>query len=178
MNESYDKTISERIGNYLAGFTDGEGSFNISLTKRSDYNSGNGYKLTLSFNVSQKDRTILALFKRYLKCGRLQTRADGVMYYKVENPKALQENVIPFFNRFGFLSQSKNANFSIFKKAVALVHTKQHLTVNGFRNIVLLREQLNKGKGRKRKFSISDVYPEESSTTIRQTSKQFEDDIV
>jgi hypothetical protein len=170
MNTQYDKTISERIGNYLAGFTDGEGSFNVSLTKRGDYNSGNGYKLTLSFNVSQKDRTVLALFKRYLKCGRLQTRNDGVTYYKVENPKALKENVVPFFERFSFLSQQKINNFSIFKKIVDLVYTKQHLTKEGFKEIVLLREQLNKGKGRKRKFSYSDVYPEESSTTIRQTS--------
>lgn len=115
MNTHYDKTISDRVGNYLAGFTDGEGSFNVSLTKRSDYNAGNGYKLTLSFNVSQKDRTVLALFKRYLKCGRLQTRSDGVTYYKVENPKALKENVIPFFERFSFLSQQKINNFSIFK---------------------------------------------------------------
>lgn len=169
MNTQYDNTISERVGNYLAGFTDGEGSFNVSLTKRSDYNAGNGYKLTLSFNVSQKDRTVLALFKRYLKCGRLQTRSDGVTYYKVENPKALKENVIPFFERFNFLSQQKINNFSIFKKIVDLVYTKQHLTKEGFKKIVLLREQLNQGKGRTRKFSYGDVYPEESSTTIRQT---------
>lgn len=178
MNINYDKSISDRIGNYLAGFADGEGSFNVSLTKRIDYVSGSGFKLTLSFNVSQRDRTVLALFKRYLKCGRLQTRKDGVTYYKVENPKALRENVIPFFERFRFISQQKINNFTIFKKIVDLVYSKQHLSVNGFKQVVLLREQLNIGKGRKRKFSFTDVYPEESSTTIRQTSKQFDDDIV
>ncbi len=47
------KEIPERIGHYLAGFADGEGSFNLSFRKRKDYSMP--WKVSLCFNVSQRD---------------------------------------------------------------------------------------------------------------------------
>ena len=44
--------IELRIGYYLAGFSDGEGSFNISIRKHPGYKLG--WKTSLTFNVSQK----------------------------------------------------------------------------------------------------------------------------
>jgi hypothetical protein len=134
---------------------DGEGSFNVSLIKRNDY-SGD-WKVTASFNVSQRDRIILALIKHTLGCGRLRTRKDGVVYYEVTSVTMLVEKIIPFFNKFGFLSQSKKRNFSIFKQIVFKMHKKEHLNQKGLREILELREQLNEGRGRKRKYTIKDV---------------------
>ena len=68
--------VSEKLGNYLAGFADGEGSFNASFRPRQDYKPP--WKISLCFNVSQKDKVILALFKRHLGCGPLRGRPDGV----------------------------------------------------------------------------------------------------
>jgi hypothetical protein len=42
--------IPPDIGYYLAGFTDGEGSFNVSFRPRSDYKSP--WKISLCFNIS------------------------------------------------------------------------------------------------------------------------------
>ena len=47
------KTIPPRIGFYLAGFADGEGSFNVSFRPRNDYSLP--WKISLCFNISQKD---------------------------------------------------------------------------------------------------------------------------
>jgi intein-encoded DNA endonuclease-like protein len=77
------KNIPIDIGNYIAGFTDGEGSFNVSIKKRLDYKES--WKLTASFNISQKDRVILAWIKLILGCGTLRERNDGVVYYEVTN---------------------------------------------------------------------------------------------
>ena len=93
--------MKESIGYYLAGFADGEGSFNVSFRKRQDYK--NPWKISLCFNISQKDKVILALYKRYLGCGTLRSRPDGVWYYEVNNFNAICEKVIPFFTRFNFL---------------------------------------------------------------------------
>src|SRR3989338_6620385 len=93
--------VPARHGYYIAGFTDGEGSFNVSLKHRKDY--AGKWKLTASFNVSQKDRVILAFLKKVIGCGTLRERMDGVVYYEVTNPSALQESVIPFFELFPFL---------------------------------------------------------------------------
>ena len=113
MTNQWLKQIPPHIGWYFAGFADGEGSFNVSL-RRKDYSVG--WQLCPSFNVSQRDITVLALYKRWLKCGTLRTRQDGVVYYEVISIPALKEVILPFFEKYNFLSASKKKNFSIFRK--------------------------------------------------------------
>lgn len=164
------------IGYYLAGFSDGEGSFNVSFRPRPDYQVP--WKVSVSFNVSQKDQVILALFKRYLGCGTLRGRPDGVWYYEVTNLNAVVESVIPFFERFQFLSAKKKRDFSKFKQIVALMKTGAHLTPDGIREILAIREEMNDGG--KRRYSHSQILASfvESSETTRQASLVSDDDIV
>lgn len=154
-NLTWLKQIPENIGWYLAGFSDGEGSFNVSLRKKQDYRVE--WQVVLTFNVSQRDITNLFLLKRYLGCGRLQHRKDGVHYFVVGNYKSVIEKVIPFFEKFSFFSSSKKKNFSLFKRIAKSVEVGGHLNPTGFQQIVALREELNKGKGRKRKYNQKDV---------------------
>ncbi len=162
------KSINPKDGYYIAGFTDGEGSFNVSLKKRNDYVKK--WKITASFNISQKDRVILSWIKKILGCGTLRERKDGVVYFEVTNLTSLREKIIPFFIKFSFISSSKKTNFSIFKQIVKIMSEKEHLKKEGFEKILRLRETLNKGKGRTRKYNLSDVIKvEESSETIRKT---------
>lgn len=141
-------------GHYIAGFVDGEGSFNASLRKKPDHKMG--WQVVLTFNVSQRESYVLAQIKKYLGCGRLQTRKDGVHYYVCANPISLKERVIPFFKRFPFRSARKKRNFSLFCQIADLMFEKQHLNEQGLERIIALRESLNQGKGRKRKYSIDD----------------------
>lgn len=164
------KSIDPKFGYYIAGFADGEGSFNVSLIKRNDYKKG--WKVVPSFNVSQKDIVILALIKKTLKCGKIRKRPDGVHYYEVTNIRALEEKVIPFFKRFRFLSASKKRNFAIFNKIVEAMAKGEDKTKNGFMKILSLREKLNEGRGRKRKYQLQDICKEGSSETIRRTSDE------
>src|SRR5215472_15992827 len=101
--------VSDDIGYYLAGFADGEGSFNFSLRRRPDYRIP--WKLSVSFNVSQKERDILELFKRHLNCGTLRPRPDGVWYFEVTNRRDIVDIIIPFFQRYRFLSRKKRRDF-------------------------------------------------------------------
>lgn len=161
-------SIPPRIGNYLAGFVDGEGSFIVSVRRRQDHASG--WQVEMAFNVSQKERHILAYFKRYLGCGRFQQRTDGIFYFVVSNQRSIQERVIPFFERYSFLSQRKQSNFAIFKKIATSVASQEHLTSQGLEQIMNLRERLNEGRGRTRKYSLRDYIQSrvgESSETIR-----------
>ncbi len=179
------KNIPANIGYYFAGFTDGEGSFNLSFRKRKDYQMP--WKISLCFNVSQRDKIILALFKKHLKCGTLRTREDGVWYYEVNNFTAICENVIPFFNRFGFLSAKKKRDFAKFKEIALLIESKNHLTRNGIERILKIRETMNDGGCGRRKYSHEDVLNctglRKSSETTRQAHTELEtvmscDDIV
>jgi len=161
--------IPPKIGWYIAGFVDGEGSFNVSLRKKPDYKVG--WQPVLSFNVSQKERTVLALMKRYFSCGIIKTRKDGLYSYDITNPMAIMTTIIPFFEQYNFLSASKKKNFSIFKKISKIMSEKRHLNYKGFKELLYLREELNKGKGRKRKYSLENVL--KSSETTRQDLNLF-----
>jgi hypothetical protein len=154
------------IGYYLAGFADGEGSFNFSFRPRPDYRMP--WKVAACFNVSQKDKVILALFKRHLRCGTLRARPDGVWYFEVNNLNAIRENVIPFFRRFGFLSAKKKRDFQIFRQVISLMEKGEHLTKAGIATILRLRNEMNDGG--KREFSDDEILKsfDESSETTRQ----------
>lgn len=158
--------IASSDGWYIAGFVDGEGSFNVSIKKRSDYE--HQWKITASFNISQKDRKVLEWIQSVLHCGSIRERNDGVLYYEVTTVASLQKVIIPLFTAFPFHSEKKENNFLIFKEIVHLMSIKNHLNPKGLHEILILRESLNEGKGRKRKYTIEDV--KESSETIRRVS--------
>ena len=145
--------IPLNIGYYLAGFTDGEGSFNLSFRKREDY--ALPWKVSLCFNISQRDKVILTLFKIHLKCGTLRVRHDGVWYYEVNTFNAIIENVIPFFDMFGFLSAKKKRDFNKFKQLACLIKDKAHLTKEGVIEIINIRKDMNDGG--KCKYSDTEI---------------------
>ena len=149
------KRVPERIGHYLAGFADGEGSFNVSFRKRKDY--AMPWKVSLCFNVSQKDKVILALFKRYLGCGTLRGRDDGVWYFEVNNFNAIEENVIPFFDRFRFLSAKKKRDFSKFRQMAKIIREGNHLSNEGIQSILDIRKDMNDGAVGRRKYSDEEI---------------------
>lgn len=150
------KKISPEIGYYLAGFADGEGSFNLSFRKRSDYKLP--WKLSLCFNISQRDPVILSLYKRHLSCGTMRQRQDGVWYYEVNNLRALTENVIPFFRKFQFLSAKKKRDFAKFRKLVTLMGDGRHLCREGIEEMLAIRRDMNDGG--KRKYSEEEILGE------------------
>jgi hypothetical protein len=162
--------VPARIGWYLAGFADGEGSFNVSFRKRDDY--GFPWKVSLCFNISQRDSVILALYKRHLECGTMRQRRDGVWYFEVNNLEAIRDNVIPFFRRFGFLSAKKKRDFAKFVELAEVMERGEHLTRGGVEKIIDIRSDMNDGG--KRKYDDEHIIERmrtwESSETTRQTT--------
>ncbi len=159
--------IPDSIGYYFAGFVDGEGSFHLTFRRRQDYKLP--WKVSLGLNVSQKDKVILALFKRQLKCGSIRPKAGEVWMYEVNNLTAIRENVIPFFQRFGFLSAKKKRDFSLFKRMAKLMADGKHLSKEGIVELLKLRRNMNDGG--KRKYTEEQIMGAfatvESSETIR-----------
>jgi len=111
---------STEVGYFLAGFVEGEGSFNVSLHRKDDYKLG--WQVVLSFNVSQKDRTILDMLKDKLKCGIIKTRRrDDLHSFDVTKAADIVEKVIPYFSKYPVMSRSKVVNFEIFCSIAELV---------------------------------------------------------
>ena len=169
------KKIPGDIGYYLTGFADGEGSFNISFRRRKDY--AMPWKISLCFNISQRDQTVLRLFRRQLGCGTLRQRSDGIWYFEVNSFTAITDHVIPFFDRFGFLSEKKRRDFQKFTELAELIRLKKHLNRDGIRAILAIRSTMNDGGVGRRKYSdrqILSYFPSgKSSETIRQASVRY-----
>ena len=146
-------SISDAIGYYFAGFVDGEGSFHLTFRRRQDYKLP--WKVSLCLNVSQKDRVILALFKRHLQCGTIRNKGGGVWMFEVNNLAAIRSNVIPFFRRFGFLSAKKKRDFAIFQQMAERMTDGDHLTKEGIARLLKLRSTMNDGG--KRKYSDDEI---------------------
>ncbi len=147
------RAVPPEVGWYFAGFADGEGSFNVSFRPRSDYKLP--WKVSLCFNISQRDPVILTQFKRHLACGTMRQRQDGVWYYEVNHLLPILENVIPFFERFRFLSAKKKRDFAKFKQLAELMREGRHLTREGVEEILRIRREMNDGG--KRKYSDREV---------------------
>ena len=167
--EEWLNQIPRELGYYLAGFVDGEGSFNVSLRQKPDYQIK--WQVVLSFNVSQRDLTNLLTLKEILGCGIIKKRKDGVYSLDITTPSNVIVKVIPFFREFPFRSEKAVKNFAIFCKIAVLMNKGKHKYASGLKEILALRETLNEGKARTRKYSAVDVLKtllEESSETIRQ----------
>jgi LAGLIDADG endonuclease len=164
--------IPAQLGWYLAGFTDGEGCFNVSFRPRGDYSLP--WKVSLCFNISQRDPVVLALFKKHLECGTMRQRQDGVWYYEVNNLQPILENVIPFFRRFGFLSAKKKRDFAKFVTLAEMFEAGRHLRRSGIEEILRVRSDMNDGG--KRRYTDEMVLGrfEKSSETARQTAPDGE----
>ena len=163
--------VPDSVGYYFAGFVDGEGSFNLSFRKRPDYKLP--WKVSLCLNVSQKDRSILEVLKNHLECGTIRYKCDGVWFFEVNNLAEIHGHVIPFFDRFGFLSAKKKRDYTLFKQMARLMATGSHLRQEGILELLRLRREMNDGG--KRKYDdqaiLAALNVTESSETIRQTSE-------
>lgn len=160
--------VLNEIGFYISGFSDGEGSFNVSIRRHPGYKLG--WKTSLTFNVSQKGKRSLELIKKIFRSGYVRKRADGLHYFEIVDFKKLIFLVIPFFEKFKLRSEKKE-DFGIFKEVAFLMKEGRHLTKEGLLEILTLRGPMNSG-GKKRRFNSQRIITSllGSSETIRRTS--------
>jgi len=161
--------IDAHLGHYLAGFADGEGSFNVSVVKRqSDYQTG--WKIVASFNISQREATVPLLFQEVLQCGTIRYRKDGVCYFEVRTISDINETVRAFFACFPLRSMRQAYRLQLLLQITQLLQERSHLTPDGLQEVLELRQLMI--SNRKRKYELTDVL-QNPQRLIRQTSSHF-----
>jgi len=167
------------LGNWIAGFVDGEGSFNVPI--RREHDRGMPWRIGLSFNVSQIGPAAPQLLQSVFGTGTVRGRGDGVFYFEVTTPLPLEERVFPFFERYP-LRTPKAGDLAILRQITSLVRSGRHLTVRGFEEILTLRAPMNRGGKRRRcdEELITALRDWESSEAIRRapSSKPTDEDMV
>lgn len=151
---------------YIVGFCDGEGSLNVSFRPRQDYKCG--WKITPVFNVSQKEKTILARLKSFFECGTLRDRKDGVWYYEVSNQQMLRSRILPFFQIYQFRTEKKLRDFQAFINICKILDEPDWDSIPHVQQILENREKMM--VLRKRKYSSEFILKTiKSSETTCQT---------
>jgi hypothetical protein len=135
------------VGHYIAGFVEGEGSFNVPIIRERDRCLP--WRVTLSFNVSQRGAEMPTFLRATLGVGRVRGRGDGVFYYEVTRPDHLEERIFPFFERFP-LRGPKALDLKIFSEITKLVRSGRHTSPDGIQEILQLRNPMNRGGKRRR----------------------------
>ncbi len=166
--------VSDSVGYYIAGFVDGKGSFHLSFQRCQHHKLP--WKVSLCLHVFQSDKVILAWLKKQLGCGIIRNKGGGVWMYEVNNLRSIRSNVIPFFERFGFISATKKREFAVFQQAAEMMSEEAHLSKEGVVDLISLRRRMNDGG--KWKYSEEQILGAfdalESSETIRRTTPNSE----
>ena len=144
-------TLNREIGNYISGYTDGEGGFSVSFSKRPKLKMGWEVKPSFSVGQNYDRREVLDLMKEYFKCGFMRRDySDKTLKYEVRSLGELLNNIIPHFQKFPLLS-SKNKDFLLFTEICGQMKKFEHRNLRGIKKIINLAYKMN-GSG-KRKFS-------------------------
>jgi hypothetical protein len=153
------EAIPSSLGSFLSGFALGEGSFMLVCRRRGDY--GRKWKLSAAFNVSQRDRAPLEVFRETLRCGSLRRAGNGGWYWEVNRLSDISHRVVPFFERFALIGP-KAYDFELFRSAVELLGQRV-VSDADYVTILQLREQLNRGG--KRRYSTARILRDYTPTS-------------
>jgi len=129
---------------WVTGFTDAEGSFIISVYKRSDSNNWQ-IKPSFELGLHSKDISTLQELKNYFGVGIINTRkGKNVTSFTVTKINDLVNVIIPHFSNFPLQTQ-KRIDFELWAKIVESIKNKEHLTHEGLLKILSLKSVLNRG---------------------------------
>jgi hypothetical protein len=134
--------------NWLAGFTDAEGSFGVTVyTSKTNI----GFAVGLRFRLTQhvRDLKLLQIITNHLLCGRLSTEPKNSAIRLDIVRLSDHINVIkPFFNKYP-LQGSKRLDSESFIEIVAIMERKEHLfypTQEGLEQVRLIKAGMNTGR--------------------------------
>nr|WVH38038.1 LAGLIDADG endonuclease [Ganoderma leucocontextum] len=129
------KKIDTPFLEWLTGFVDAEGNFNISLRNYiSQDNKYNSLILTFQIGLHIDDLEVLKFIQKKLGCGKISISKNRCNFF-VNDQASLINIICPVFNLVQ-LKSSKYFQFLIFEKAVNLIKNKGHLTDSGRNEIV------------------------------------------
>ena len=152
--------MSDDISNdYLAGFADGEGCFYVGIVHAKTTKFG--WQVITEFRVSQnpQGKKILETFRERLQCGTIKPNhrfslTDHTSVFVVRDQSELLNKIVPFFERHPIQSDKRN-QFEKFKIVLLMIQAKQHLTREGFEQIVQIASEMNT---RNKRYSKEQIF--------------------
>ena len=132
---------------WIAGFTESDGSFNISTSI--DNNRKIKTRVLPEFSIVQneKDLHILKLINKRFNVGRISRRSDAkdMLRYKVNNLNEIVDVIVPFFKKHLY-NYGKGLDFILWSNILDMMLKKYHLSNDGIKLILKIIELIRKNK--------------------------------
>jgi len=114
-------------GEWLAGFTSGEGCFFVFVSQSLTH--AIGYKVQLIFQITQhsRDEILIQSLISYLGCGKLVTSSDSKVQFRVEKFSDNYEKIVQFFGNHS-IRGVKLEDFKDWSTVAKLMWNREHLT--------------------------------------------------
>ena len=106
-----------------------------------------GFRISAAFNVSQRDRMPLDLFRETLGCGTMRQAGNGGWYWEVNRLSDLSDRIVPFFDRFPIIGE-KADDHRLWRSAVRLLAAGCS-SDEDYAKVLALRERRNRGGKRR-----------------------------
>ena len=121
------------LNNYwLAGFTQADGCFHISVAKSKTHKTG--YSVRLEYSLKQNDCLPLKLLYDYLKKGNLSQYSTGIWCYK-SSGFSTASDLINYFDKY-HLFGGKYVSYLKFRKVYIMITEGKHLDKKGIDKII------------------------------------------
>jgi hypothetical protein len=125
------RTLS--LDNYwLAGFTQAEGCFHISIVKSKTHITG--YSVILEYSLKQNDDLPLKLLYNHLKMGNISQDSSGIWCYKSTGLKTAVR-IINYFDKYKLFG-GKYVDYLKFRKVYIKITEGKHLENKGIKKII------------------------------------------
>jgi cytochrome c oxidase subunit 2 len=141
----FEPCLSGLSHNWICGFTDAEGCFDIRITAR---RNGTFHQVECRFRITQhiRDRVLLELLIPSFGCGKVYIRSNNKAGdFTVNNIPDATDIIVPFFDK-NPLHSSKLLNYLDFKQVVKLVNSKRHLNPEGLNLIRSIKQSMNNSR--------------------------------
>ena len=151
-------TLNSKLDpSYVTGFTDGEGSFILTIIKDNKYKTGWRVACRFIISLHKKDLILLDKIKDFFNTGNVFNMGKDASQYRVESLKGL-ENIINHFDKYP-LKTKKQVDYNLFKLAYNLIKNKNHTTEDGLLKLVALKAGMNKGLNNELLTAFPDIVP-------------------
>ena len=111
---------------FITGFVEAEGCFALGFFKSDSYKMGYQIQAIFKITLHKKDYDLLIQIKDYFGVGQITKHGDTTLQYIVRSLKDLNI-IISHFDKYPLISQ-KAGDYILFKDAISLIKTKEHLT--------------------------------------------------
>ena len=145
---------------FISGFSDGEGSFVVTILKNPRYKIGWNVQARFQIKLHEKDRAYLLLIQNYFgSVGYISKINDrSTVEFRVSDITSLNNIIIPHFEKYTLIT-NKYKDFIIFKQIVSLMSENKHTTLEGLKEILEYRASLNWGLSKNLKESFPSIIP-------------------